>query len=201
MQYRDCLLFCELRTGALYAQRKFPLPQTGICSLYSFNSQGLALQTLPSLPNSLGTNRLGIIKDFYNRTRSSGLVLTYQYQIFGESANYLWRQSDTLPTTLLPPPRQICHPRTTHHSHQSTDQKIQGCSQIPFLLQESTLFCHFPTESIPLFYASQHVWLHPKIKNPCMLLLHRSWITMLYFNRNLNILNPFKAATVIPQMH
>lgn len=78
------------------------------------------------------------------------------------------------------------------------DQKIRGCSQIPFLLQDSTLFCHFPTESIPLFYASQHVWLHPKIKHPCMIFFHRSWITMLYFNRNLNILNPFKAATVMP---
>lgn len=78
------------------------------------------------------------------------------------------------------------------------DQKIRGCSQIPFLLQDGTLFCHFPTESIPLFYASQHVWLHPKIKHPCMIFFHRSWITMLYFNRNLNILNPFKAATVMP---
>lgn len=78
------------------------------------------------------------------------------------------------------------------------DQKIRGCSQIPFLLQDGTLFCHFPTESIPLFYASQHVWLHPKIKHPCMIFFHRSWITMLYFNRNLNIFNPFKAATVMP---
>lgn len=149
MQYRDCLLFCARRTGALYAQRKFPLPQTAICSLCSFNSQGSALQILPSLPNSLGTNRPGTIKDFHNGTRS-GLVLTYHYQIFGESANYLWRQSDTLPTLLLPPPRQICHPRTTHHSHQSADQKIQGCSQIPFLLQE-------------YFVLSLPYWVYPLI--------------------------------------
>lgn len=68
MQYRDCLLFCKLKAGALYAQRKFLLPKTGICSVYPLNTYDLALQPLSFFflkkKKTLETNLPGIIKDF-----------------------------------------------------------------------------------------------------------------------------------------